>query len=167
MHRQGAVAMRVAEVLRPALADGVGFRAFGEQQEGYVRPAAGLVEDVAVGRLVVGPEGEREFVPAGHARDRETLPVGVYCQTRTAPICAAIQASSLSACNARRRISSSCVCSLIAPRHCRNRNGLSGRDFRLPGPASSLNGPPMYNNAVLLEVWLFLMLGPPIIAVGA
>jgi hypothetical protein len=69
----------VAEVFRPALADGLRFCAFGEHEEGHIRPAAGLVEDLAVGRLVVDPdrlEG-REFVPAGHARDREPLPAGV------------------------------------------------------------------------------------------
>jgi hypothetical protein len=68
-----------AEVFRPAPADGLGFRAFGEHEEGHVSPAAGLVEDLPVGRLVVGPdrlEG-REFLPAGHARDGEPLPVGV------------------------------------------------------------------------------------------
>ena len=43
----------------------------------HVRPAAGLVEDPAVGRLVIDPdrlEG-REFLPAGDARDGEPLPV--------------------------------------------------------------------------------------------
>jgi hypothetical protein len=40
-------------------------------------PAAGLVEDLAVGRLIVGPdrlEG-REFVPEGDARDGDPLSV--------------------------------------------------------------------------------------------
>ena len=74
----------VAEVFRPALADGLRFRAFGEHEEGHVSPAAGLVEGLAVGRLVVGPDGleGREFLPAGDARDGEPLPVA-YCQTRT------------------------------------------------------------------------------------
>ena len=52
------------------------FRAFGEHEEGHVRPAAGLVENPAVGRLVIDPdrlEG-REFLPAGDARDGEPLP---------------------------------------------------------------------------------------------
>ena len=47
----------VAEVLRPALADGLRFRAFSEHGEGHVSPAAGLVEDLPVGRLVVDPHG--------------------------------------------------------------------------------------------------------------
>jgi hypothetical protein len=69
----------VAEVFRPTLANGLGFRAFGEHQERHVRPAAALVEDLAVGRLVVDPDRleRREFVPARHTRDREPLPVGV------------------------------------------------------------------------------------------
>jgi hypothetical protein len=53
------------------------FRAFGEHQEGHVSPAAGFVEGLAIGRLVVNPdrlEG-REFVPARHTRDGEPLPV--------------------------------------------------------------------------------------------
>jgi hypothetical protein len=69
----------VAEVLRPALADGLRLRAFGEHEEGHISPAAGLVEDLAVGRLVVDPDRlkGREFLPAGHARDRKPLAVGV------------------------------------------------------------------------------------------
>jgi hypothetical protein len=51
---------------------------FHEHEEG-MSAAAGLVEDLAVGRLVVDPdrvEG-REFLPARDARDREPLAVGV------------------------------------------------------------------------------------------
>jgi hypothetical protein len=38
----------VAEVLRPALADGLGFRTFGEQQEGHVSPAQTIVQTCIV-----------------------------------------------------------------------------------------------------------------------
>ena len=69
----------VAEVLRPPFADGLRFRAFGEHQEGHVSPAAGFVEGLAIGRLVVDPDrlDGREFVPARHARDGEPLSVRV------------------------------------------------------------------------------------------
>jgi hypothetical protein len=54
----------VAEVFRPVLAEGLRFRVFGQHEEGHVSPAAGLVEDLAVGRLDVAPDrfDRREFV---------------------------------------------------------------------------------------------------------
>jgi hypothetical protein len=57
----------VAEVLGPALADGLGFRSFGEHEDGHVSRSARLVEDLAVGWLVVDSDrlDERGFVPAG------------------------------------------------------------------------------------------------------
>jgi hypothetical protein len=69
----------VAEVFRPALAYGLGFRAFGEHEKRHVSPAARFVEDLAVARLVVDPDrlDGHEFVPACDARDWEPLPVGV------------------------------------------------------------------------------------------
>jgi hypothetical protein len=76
----------VAEVFRPVLAEGLRFRVFGQHEEGHVSPAAGLVEDLAVGRLDVAPDrfDRREFVPARHARDvmGNYCPCA-YCQTRT------------------------------------------------------------------------------------
>jgi len=92
----------IAEVFRPALADGLRFRAFGEHEERHVSLAAGLVEDLALGRLVVDPDrlDGREFLPAGDARDGEPLPVRVLPDrteqlTRPAGLVSALRPSSL------------------------------------------------------------------------
>jgi hypothetical protein len=75
----------VAEVFRPALADGLRFRAFGEHEEGHISPAAGLVSRTlrSVGWL------STQTVLRGANSSQRTPPVmgnhwpWAYCQTRT------------------------------------------------------------------------------------
>jgi hypothetical protein len=111
----------VAEVFRPALADGLRFRAFGEHEERHVSPAARLVEDL----FSVGWLSTQTVLSGASSSQRATPVIGnhcpcAYCQTRTeqltrpAGLVSALRASS----------------AMKAGRSCRGGNCLCGRRWR-------------------------------------